>query len=148
MSNKRQMSIKFRTSIQWNSIQLFKNNNVTFCVLTGNTQAISEKQEYFIQYNMITFYKYLQIFVFIYVYLCIYLKFWINKIELYLWLIDTKYFLFILKEKEYGIPWWFSGWNSVVPTQGTQVQSPVRELDPTYCNYKIHKLQVRPGTAK
>ena len=75
MSNKRQMSIKFRTSIQWNSIQLFKNNNVSFCELTGNTQAISEKQEYFIQYNMITFYKYLQIFVFIYVYLCIYLKF-------------------------------------------------------------------------
>ena len=75
MSNKRQTSVKFRTSIQWDSIQLFKNNNVTFYVLTRNIQAVSEKQEYYIQYNMITFYKYLQIFVLVCVCLCIYLKF-------------------------------------------------------------------------
>ena len=34
----------------------------------------------------------------------------------------------------WGPPWWSSGWDSTFPTQGAQVQSLVRELDPTCCN--------------
>ena len=29
-----------------------------------------------------------------------------------------------------GLPWWSSGWDSMLPVQGTQVQSLVTELDP------------------
>ena len=32
-----------------------------------------------------------------------------------------------------GLPWWPSVWDSELPMQGTQVQSLVRELDPTCC---------------
>ena len=33
-----------------------------------------------------------------------------------------------------GLSWWSTGWDSVLPMQGTQVQSMVRELGPTCCN--------------
>ena len=33
-----------------------------------------------------------------------------------------------------GIPWWSTGWDSVLPMQGTWVQSLVRELGPTCHN--------------
>ena len=30
-----------------------------------------------------------------------------------------------------GLPWWSSGWEAMLPGQGAQVRSLVRELDPT-----------------
>ena len=33
-----------------------------------------------------------------------------------------------------GLLWWPGGWDSALPMQGTQIQSLVRELDPTHCN--------------
>ena len=40
------------------------------------------------------------------------------------------------------LPWWSNGYDSMLPMQGTQVQSLVRELDPTCCmnNNNINKL--------
>ena len=37
-------------------------------------------------------------------------------------------------ESGQGLPWCSSGWDSVLPRQGAQVWSLVRELDPTCCN--------------
>ena len=33
-----------------------------------------------------------------------------------------------------GLSWWSSGWDPALPVQGAQVQSLVRELEPTCCN--------------
>ena len=40
-----------------------------------------------------------------------------------------------LSQKKEGLPSQSSNWDSLLPMQGTRVQSPVRELDPTCCNY-------------
>ena len=40
-----------------------------------------------------------------------------------------------------GLPWWFSGWDSVSPMQGNWVQFLAWELDSTCCNYRSHMPQ-------
>ena len=40
-----------------------------------------------------------------------------------------------LSQKKEGLPSRSSDWDSLLPMQGPRVQSPVRELDPTCCNY-------------
>ena len=44
------------------------------------------------------------------------------------------------KRVSQGLPWWVSGQDSMLPIQGAQVQSLVRELDPKHAAVKI--LQV------
>ena len=36
----------------------------------------------------------------------------------------------------------------LIPVQGAQIQSLVRQLDPTCCNQRFCMMQLRPGTAK
>ena len=38
-----------------------------------------------------------------------------------------------------GLPWWASGLDSALPMQGAQVQSLLRELDPTCCNIHLYQ---------
>ena len=56
--------------------------------------------------------------------------------------------MFPLKTLPWGFPWWSSGYDSAVPTQGAWVRFLVGELDPTCSNYRFHMLQRRLGTAK
>ena len=46
------------------------------------------------------------------------------------------------KDVLFGLPWWSRGQDSVLPMQGAQVQPPVRELDPTCCNFLWHCLSL------
>ena len=47
------------------------------------------------------------------------------------------------KEKVWqGLPWQPSGQNSTLPMQGTWIQSPVRELDPTCCNWELLHMPI------
>ena len=46
------------------------------------------------------------------------------------------------KDVLFGRPWWSRGQDSVLPMQGAQVQPPVRELDPTCCNFLWHCLSL------
>ena len=46
-----------------------------------------------------------------------------------------------------GLPWCSSGWDPELPMQRTQVQSLIRELDPTCCNCRSCMPQQRPGLA-
>ena len=60
-----------------------------------------------------------------------------NMVETAGWpLISPFPFFFSFKFKKFfvGLPWWSSGWDSLLPVQGARVRSLVRELDPTCCN--------------
>ena len=49
--------------------------------------------------------------------------------------VDLLSSLSLSQKKKEGLPSQSSDWDSLLPMQGTRVQSPVRELDPTCCNY-------------
>ena len=46
------------------------------------------------------------------------------------WTAVFLFFFSTFKKKSQGLPWWRSGWDSVLPMQGAGVQSLISELDP------------------
>ena len=56
---------------------------------------------------------------------------------------SVSHFCYSLKMDKLGLPWWPSDWDSMLPAEGTQVWSRIRELDPT-----IPHVATRPGTVK
>ena len=47
-----------------------------------------------------------------------------------------------------GLPWWSSGWDSMLPMQGAQVQSLVEELDSAHCNCFHAKMKIPQAAPK
>ena len=72
-----------------------------------------------------------------------------NKI--YFLIIVSQYFIKSQMHKSSleGLPWWCSGWDSVLPMQGAGTQSLVRELDPTcmpQLRVRMPQLSLRAAT--
>ena len=59
---------------------------------------------------------------------------WVKKVSFVPWNRSLAAVSGDKKKAVWGLPWWSSGWDSVLPVQGSWVQSLVRELDPTCCN--------------
>ena len=61
---------------------------------------------------------------------------------------NTKQKVFFFKVKLGGLPWWSSGWDSVLPMHGAQVQTLVRELIPHAMAEGTPQLRVQKRSCK